>query len=553
MLQIDKRILSLSEAVCSILHGDIVPKLYDLDIQAAGPDTAWQPGVKPVNIKLKKQVRHRGSPLAKPNGAPVSNFALQKPEGVNTADWVEEHINSKRGVVAAIPGNPCVAISKEVACGNADYWLGAFVNNPELFNEKKTHRSSFNNRLVYEANMLATGVPAFLPEGDAFGLRAMDTDAFIDAGITVTLRKQPYASFDEPVKFEDPVKRVSSCAKELDYMLEMAEKDIAPCVLATFFTYMPDKDETSVDWGEKPLAAVPVIQASSGRMTALVTVTQISTFSLADLMKSITTAPVKSKRDHLVGVLKSTCGPVFEAVRKLTTDSNGHAMVKLNMDPESIVFCPKLVASEDRWKLEGTGFMPVSTDYLDGVPKVTDFNSVFTTRVRSSSYSAETSFVMHSMLLVAFAKARFGGFVSDILWQHLLSPDDPSAFVCDAKSMQSKPTNASAFLAVLAANSDMRENTDSSKALSDTVSDMDDAIRLGIVSSDGSLSMPSERVMFNKLVSVVTGSTFPDTRLFERSIESDDIEQLHVRALEGVKKMRVDRLRHNAVALRLRG
>ena len=111
------------------------------------------------------------------------------------------------------------------------------------------------------------------------------------------------------------------------------------------------------------------------------------------------------------------------------------------------------------------------------------------------------------------------------------------------KSMQSKQTNASAFLAGLAANSDMREKPDLSKAMAELVSDMDFAVRDGVVGSDGKLSASPDRQMFGKLVSIVSGAAFPDTRLFDtEGDESEDSEVAHVRALEAVKQARLNRL-----------
>tara|TARA_B110001450_G_C17656398_1_gene495451 strand:- start:2131 stop:3018 length:888 start_codon:yes stop_codon:yes gene_type:complete len=278
-------------------------------------------------------------------------------------------------------------------------------------------------------------------------------------------------------------------------------------------------------------------------VTSMVIVSQISTFSLGSLMHAITQAPVESRKAHLIGVLSGACSSVFTTISDMIRIEDGYSMIKLNMTPESVVFCPKLVASGTNWTLEGMGFMPMSKDYIDGVPKLTDFNSMFSTRVRSASFSFETSFVMHSMLLVAFAHCTYGPHISDVLWSHLLNESDPSGFVKAARSMQSKPTNAPAFLAYLAADSDIRENAELSKAMAELVSDMDCAVRDGVVAPDGALSMLPERSMFTKLIGIVTGSAFPDTRLFARDPNHDNrAEMLHARALDTVKKARLKRL-----------
>lgn len=547
MLRIQERVLTVSEALCSLLSGSIVPETDSLSVTSENEETSTPTFT----------VRRARKPWKSLKSAVTSMFptastrvATQKPSGLNTTEWLENHLYYSRGVVACFRGNPSVAISKDVACGNPAYWLANIATNPDMFNQKKTRLLSSSNTLVFEANTLTSGVPPFVPEGTAFGLGASETDEFIDAGIHVTLRRAPYSS--NPIAVEDPQKIASYCFKEIAYTMQMAEQGIAPSVLACFVTQVNEKAVPfRRHWGDKALAVVDRTDNSApdekpGEIASIVTVSQIATFTLADLMEAVVSASVDAKRSHLVGVLKSMCGPVFALLRNLNEPYNGHAMIKLNLDPNTIVFCPELVANGDQWELTGSGYMPISEDYLDGVPKLTDFNSLFTTRVLEGSHSKETSFVMHSLLLVAFAKARFGGFISNVLWEHLLSSDDSSGFLCDAKTMHSKPTNASSFLSAIVANSDMRESSPLSKALAEIVSDLDDVVRSGLISSDGSLSMPPSRSMFQKLVCLVTQSSKADTLIFDTAAQKDETEQLHLRALEEVKEARRRRLSASA-------
>ena len=129
------------------------------------------------------------------------------------------------------------------------------------------------------------------------------------------------------------------------------------------------------------------------------------------------------------------------------------------------------------------------------------------------------------------------------MWSYLLSDADKSGFLKAAKSMQSKSTNASAFLACLAANSDMREKSELFTAIAELVSDMDVAVRDGVVGPDGKFIAPANRHVFGKLVCIVSGTTSADTRLFSKDgNEPDDSELVHLRALNAVKQSRIDRL-----------
>lgn len=542
MLKIDKRVLSLPEALCSVLNGTFVPDLYEVEVVAAAPRTSWETGARTVQYKLKNNSQKK-TDLPSATSISVKSHT-KKPSEVEFESWIKDRLQNNRGVIASIPGSTPVAFCSDAAFGNSHYWVSNLLSESEMFNKSKTHYSCYNNKLVFEANMLGLedAFPPFIPEGDAFGLEPADTDVFLDAGITVSICKNPYDCQDEPIRFKDMSKRLSLCSRELAYTIDMASKGVAPCVIAAFFTHECDGDKTRTNLGSFPMSTVP-LHVEGDRpadVSSIVIVTQISTFSLYDLMNSIISAPVESDRNHKVGVLESACGSIFSTIRKLTTASDGHSITKLNMNPQSIVFCPDLVASEDeKWTLKGTEYMPVSEDYLDGVPKIFDFNSVFTKRVPQYCFNMETSFVMHSMLMVAFTKAHFGAFVSSILWKHLLSEEDPSGFVRDAKSMQSNPANAFAFLEDLASTDITLETPELFEAVTELVRDMEDCITTGVLVGDGSLSMPQERSMFTKLISLVSGSSLPDTRLFERNVEPDEVEQLHLRALEAVKQSSV--------------
>lgn len=323
-------------------------------------------------------------------------------------------------------------------------------------------------------------------------------------------------------------------------LLGAAKRGIAPCVMALFYARRGLRSK----WPAGPMNQMHEECHESGDISALVTVSQINTFSLGNLMDAINSAPVVTKRDHLNNVLTNACGAVFSKIIELVTPINGSAIVKLNMTPSSIVFCPELTDSGGSWTLKGTGFMPVSNDYLDGVPKITDFNSVAGIMVDERSTSTEVSFVMHCMLLVAYTRARHGAAVADVLWNHLLADEDPSGFLKASKAMQSKATNASSFLANLAASTDMREHPEMSKALSELVSDVDSLVREGVVSENGGLNQPKEKPLFNKLVSTITGLSHPDTNIFDRNTQTThmDSQAAHVDALEAVKVVRFLRL-----------
>ena len=515
-----------------------MPSVFEVEEVEAGPNTVWTPGAAVLSYKLKRR-KPRPSPLrAKPSKEKPS--PLYKPKGVASSQWVNDMLQGGAVLAALSDRSPKLALSEHASCGSPGFWIDGLVVAASEFNEHKSHRSHSPNRCHFEANAFFDSLPSFLPEGDAYGLKPSEIDAVIDAGVCVEIRRRPYGS-SERVGSADPSKRAALCAKELATTLDAAHAGVAPTVFAAF--YAEKDDRKPVQWRGSMGPGVPRKPVAPERVEALITVSQIHTFTLDSLMEAYVKAPVLSRREHLRGVLSGVCNPVFKKIKDLIAPPKELSMLKLNMTPASIVFCPRLLDEDGRWTVKGSGFMPVSRDFLDGEPLLTDFNAMLTSPVPGSAHSPEVSFVLHTLLLVAFTKARHGHEPAVVLWEHLMGDGDPSGFVHAAKCVSSKQVNASAFLANLVANSDMREDSDLSKAVADVVSDMDSLVRVGVFSGDGSFAQPPEKAVFTKLVGMVTGLTAPKTHIFEplATKTGTDVETFY--AFEALKAGRVERLK----------
>lgn len=525
------------------------------------------PGLKGLEYKLKgKSATRAKSPLSRhdakgedtPNTAPPNPGT--KPASVASIDWVHDVLFNNGGVVAAIPdsnGGGIVQLDQSLASGNGMYWISNMSSNSALFNRNKTNTRLYGMVTSLECITLQSSVPRFMPEGDVYGKDVAFTDAYIDAGFKVSATDSPYMNLCCVGNTTCKTRQQSCCAKEVVYTLNAAERGIAPCLLAAFYTQKASSNTSSLlptpsvlsGWGRytRPNQLLQSnVEIPTQRIDSMVLVSQLSTFSLADIMSQLRHSDVQAKRTHLSTVLQKAARMAFLCIRDMCEVSSGFGLIKLNMTPESIVFCPKLVeAKEEEWKLQGVGHMPVSPDYLDGEAKLTDFHAVMTNRMREDSYSFETSYIMHCLLLVAFTRATQGPSVSKILWSQLLYDGDPTGFVSASKAVESKSTNASSFLASMAANSDMHQHSELYKALAEIVSDMDSLVRGRLIAADGSLAMKSSELsLFGKMVSVVTRSSVVDTRVF--SIEVDEAAELeemeHDRGLQVVKRARQQRL-----------
>ena len=524
------------------------------------------PGIKGLGFKLKERGAVRAkSPLSRddakgkdtPSTAPPKPRA--KPASVTSMDWVHDVLFNNGGVVAAVPdsnGGGIVQLDQSLASGNGMYWINNMAMNSTLFNRNKTDTRLSGMVTSLESITLQTSVPRFMPEGDVYGKDVAFTDAYIDAGFKVVATECPYMNSCCVGGTTCKTRQQSCCAKEVVYTLNAAERGIAPCLLAAFYT-----QKASNTYSLLPTPSVlsgwemytrpnqllqSNVEIPTQRIDSMVLVSQLSTFSLADIMSHLRHSDVQAKRTHLSTVLQKAARMAFLCIRDMCKVSTGFGLIKLNMTPESIVFCPKLVETKGgEWKLQGVGHMPVSPDYLDGEARLTDFHAVMTNRVREDSYSFETSYIMHCLLLVAFTRATQGPSVSKILWSQLLCDGDPTGFVTASKAVEAKSTNASSFLASMAANSDIHRHSDLYKALAEIVSDMDVLVRGRLIAADGSLAMKSSGLsLFGKMVSVVTRSSVVDTRVF--SIEVDEAAELeemeHDRGLQLVKRAREQRL-----------
>ena len=449
-------------------------------------------------------------------------------------------MHHQRGVIAALPAigdapARTVALDRTRACGHASFWMTSYAT--EALQSKSVStlapiRGANAATCAFAVATLQTGVPAFVPDGDAYGHKPGDTDALIDAGIRLEMhRRRP----------DDEAHRGSS-AKELALLCDAAERGIAPCVLSALYVQGTTDFQR---WCAYKLAATPVAAElleprKPEAVYSVVVSSQLSTFTLDDLMHEYRTATLSSHKTHLRRVLANVCAPVFAKLRELSTVHAGHGVFKANVSPETVVFCPELVPDGDTWRLNGYGYHPVSEKHIDGMPKLIDFSPAYTTQVRETSHSVDMAYAAHCLLLLAYTRARHGADVADVLWQHALGEGDPSGFVAAARRVKSSGTNAPNFLAWLASNFQLQN-------VHEVVGDLDRCcIKIGLIGSDGQLSAELAGPCFTKLVTLVTGSAYADTDIFARatseSAASDATEAEQLAALEAVKRRRLARV-----------
>jgi len=92
-------------------------------------------------------------------------------------------------------------------------------------------------------------------------------------------------------------------------------------------------------------------------------------------------------------------------------------ILKLNMTPDSIVFCPLLVANSDTNELEPHGYGYQGMETVKGVPVMHDFDPVFTKRFGSASkeYDPDCAYVVMMLVLICTVRAQYGEAVTQVM------------------------------------------------------------------------------------------------------------------------------------------
>lgn len=537
MLQTEHCRSSLSVRAAETNEG-VGAQRYDVRVDAAG---LWS---------LVERQRRKPSPLSRsvPTATPAP---VPKPSNVTKVEWIDDLLHAKRGVLAAAPAvgtapggrSRTIALDPAVAGGHAAFWITSFSNALSKHGASRLTATtdSAAHRQAFAFATLETGLPRFVPMGDTYGVGPTDMDALIDPGMRIEFRARPYACEGEVAIYAGEEVQRMACAKELALLCEAAERGVAPCLFAAFYTH----DRVDVErWSEyeRPHDLVDYELLASRPPTpvaSLCVVSQLSTFSLGDLMSEYRCCAVPARKANLRSVIKTVCGPVFDKVKALSEIHEGCGLLKTNLTPTGVAFCPELLPDGDAWRLNGYGYKPVSATHIDGMPKLTDFNSVFTTRIRERHYSAETAHVAHCLILTAFTRAQHGPDTAGILWEHLLDGEDAAGFRAALTKLKGQAANTSSFLAWLASNFELQH-------VHEFVSDMDKCLRNGVVDEHGAFTCPSDMSVFGKLVSAVTGSSVVDTHIFDPvatgAAEEDHGQAVLMLAMEAVKKQRRERI-----------
>ena len=149
------------------------------------------------------------------------------------------------------------------------------------------------------------------------------------------------------------------------------------------------------------------LRERSARLRAVVSVGQLHTFRLGEMLRAYTEMGATENR---AGARSEIVRAAAEIARK-TKQLAELKTLKLNMSPDTVVFCPELVdTTEGDWELRGFGFRSKGFDRPQGAPFLTDFDPRFAKRFgtgeRADGYDASAATAVMLRALLATTRAR---------------------------------------------------------------------------------------------------------------------------------------------------
>lgn len=522
-----------------------------LSIETRPRSLAASAALGPRLDRVRKELPVEGSAAAEPELAGLP--CLQKKSKSMGFDvWVSDVLGRCRGVMTALPRSVwpksstesqsavarIVALDPQRACGLAWWWL------VQLHGSEYVSKMSYtldDHTAVYHTDGLEAAANTWLPTNADYDALVLSSgfDSITLAGFCVTVRRVTPLPDGRPTSLD----QVPALHQRLLLELEASAMEWGPAILATMLVHTDDLPSAAElrlpSNGEIPTLRAKVAELGSARIAACVSVTQTHSFRLSDLLSGYN----KVLGDPLLQPsLTAVNGSVYEVtmaiarkVRSLATTR----IVKLNMTPATIVFCPKLHEDPDTGEITAHGYGYEGMEAVKGVPYLWDFDPVFTKRMSSQAtdYDADCSYVVMMLVLLASVRAQYGESVSRIMANRVIGrsvdgkpmdpnelPEDYEAFDLMAASRRARE-RATGFCTVLRSVLPVfakgQEGT-LGVAYDDVAKDFADIVRSEIIEHwDAERNQDqatwAARPVFSMLVRYLSRSSQADTSIFNRA------------------------------------
>ena len=148
---------------------------------------------------------------------------------------------------------------------------------------------------------------------------------------------------------------------------------------------------------------------------------QLHSFFLADMLRAYTRLLGDPLRRPSQGSIEATIYESTMGIARKVRATADARILKLNMTPKTVVFCPKLFEAEDG-TLQENGYSYDGLQSIKGIPYLTEFEAAFCQKVplAMSGYDPDAAYFMMMLLLLANVKAAHGHAAARLMMNKLL-------------------------------------------------------------------------------------------------------------------------------------
>lgn len=523
-------------------------------------------------------------PLGAPAPAPAGEEDLvgpaclrRKPKDLAFGAWITDALVRCQGVLSALPGGVwpsqateyksvggrVVALDPSRALGQSWWWLW------RLKQAEYTHATAYGSddcTRVYHTDGLEAAANAWLPTNSDYDAMVMSAgfDAITLAGFAVTVRAAPPPLARKEGGFD----ALPSLQQRMLLELEAGALETGPAVLAMMLVHdhgAYEVHETHRLRADEEVAEAAAAAAALGRVVASVTVTQTHSFRLRDLLggynRVLGDPLLRPTLPSLNASIFQMTMAIARKVRALATNR----ILKLNLTPDTVIFCPLLLEDPSSGELQSQGYGYEGMEGVRGAPFLWDFDPLYTKRLPSQNadYSANGAYLVMMLVLLASVRAQFGEAVSRVMLHRLTgvtvegepeppeeAPADYAAFDLGTAALQQSGTALSTVLRSMLPSHAKDQEPGLSAAYEEVARDFQDLVR-----SEGKEAWAEAfrggRPFANGLVRHLTGSARADTALFLPSTKEAHNDALLGREtahrveqrLAAVRSARAERLR----------
>lgn len=354
-------------------------------------------------------------------------------------DFLVRTLGKARGVLCAFPEMPglsgrpserVLALSGKVGAGHAFWWLWYLQRSVFSRRDSYTTLARWPGATDVDLSIYRlAGEPGrafdWFPGGATYGMAKGVIDAFLHFGLAVTVRNLETTGKAPPLEAQ-----TQQAALAAYLALDSAAHGIAPAVFACMLIH--DADEYAAmqqtlmpaNAAITPELVSELAREKSTGLRAIVTVTQMHTFRLSDMLRAFVEMDASENQARAREQVLGAVGALAEKLKQLADLKT----LKLNVTPDTIVFCPDLGEEEDcdDWVLKGYGFRARGFECIQGQPFLWDFDPRLCKRLtQQNGYDPNAALVLMALVLLETTRAQCGEAAHEIVREALLAAGSP--------------------------------------------------------------------------------------------------------------------------------